>query len=756
MNQDNKCCFFVETHKIALMTLAKLYYILLFTTFSYLVNAQGTMHNEWPHFGSVFFDVDAIGSEVTAAGDNVIIHSSDAGTTWGEINFPFKSARLKHISRVSEGHYVAAGASIYVTTNNGQDWVENVDMHSVITMENFGNTIIVTRDIEGEQFMRSDDGGDSWGNLSTANDSLPTALDFIDQDNAYYSAVDGTIYYSSDGGQNWDMINDSSFDQGMESLGFMDVNTGYAQLDDLVWETTDGGVSWEEITNTFTASGGLFPLPSGLYLYSSSSFSLFENGSSSYIMQDYDVDVTFSYDVAEADGKLFLSGSGMVLVHNIGASLEEWEDLTPGPNNGFNLMASRGDKFVVTGGRRMQISNSQGVDFVEADTEFSNLSDLEIAPDGTIYETQTGLKRSINDGADWEFIASSTTLVHIFDDGRIITAGGGKIKQSNDNASTFEDLYEYTGFPVHLYFYDDNFGWLMTLSGTSYRTMDGGMSWEAIEFPVGASPSRMHFINDEIGFAVKKLTDRFWKTIDGGTTWEEQVFGNEADLTDVYFEDEMIGYVCGRFDGSVEGVVYKTINGGNSWEVFQRGRDLFWEIEYDESSQKLWVCGDKAQLYSYSECADLKPTLEIDMDHISCNESSEWYKWYLNGEFLVETTEPFINYVSQAVYTVRIKGEGDCVSELSDEISTIVDVKELLDATLVSIYPNPSCGDVKIELADEVAIESIEVFNLQGQSVFQSKSGENEYKLTALSQGNYFVKIYTSEGVAVKQLNLSR
>jgi len=714
------------------------------------------MHNEWPHFGSTFFDVDASGTEITAAGDNVIIHSSDTGSNWEEINFPFKSARLKHISKVADGHFVAAGVSLYVSTNNGADWIENEDMDGILTMENFGSTIIVTRDVEEERFMRSDDGGLTWLNLSTANVTMPSALDFIDKDHAFFSGDDGMVYYNSNGGLSWDVINDTTFNTGIESLRFADINLGYAQIDNIVWQTLDGGITWVEIIDSFKAREGLYLFESGLYSYSGSSFSFYDNGSLPYIMQDDNVDEVFSFDIAEANGKLFLSGTGMVLMHDVTESLEEWSDLTPGPNDGFKLMASRGNKFVVSGGRRMQVSNSQGDEFTEVETGISNISDLEIASDGSIYETQSSLQVSVNDGEDWEFVSSSVTLVHVFEDGRIMTAGGSMLKQSTDNGVTFQDIFEYTGFPSKLYFYDANFGWLLNLSGVSYRTLDGGLNWEEVVFPFGASPSRMHFLDEQKGYAIKNLTNRFWKTVDGGTTWEELDFNEEAGLTDLYFEDEMIGYTCGRFNGSEEGVVYQTINGGDTWEIFQRGISLFWDIEYDEGTRKMWVCGQKAQLFSYSECANLKPTLSLDGDQIICNEPSESYKWYLDDVFLVETTEPILNIVSQGNYTVRIKGDEGCVSVPSDEIDAIVNVDAFFESSEVSIYPNPSQGNFTIQLLDGLAIESVEVFNLQGQSVFQNDSREYSYNLSSLNSGNYFVKIFTSEGFAIKQLSLSK
>jgi len=637
--------------------------------------AQGAMYDELNHYGQFFYDVDADDSSVTAAGDNLIIHSTDAGISWKEIYLPSNGAQIKHVSKVSTDHFVAAGKFIYVTTNNGDDWIIQEDMTGVESMENFGNTIIITRDVPDQRFMRSDDGGISWVNLSTSNVDDPRTLDYVDTDDAYFSDPDGNIYYSFNGGLSWTIINDSFFSEPIESLRFITKDHGYAQIGDLVWETLDAGATWNQILDSFIVRGGVYPLPSGLYTQSSSNFAVSNGtGGLSYILQDDDIDEVFSFDIAEGDGKLYLSGSGMILINDLNVTLEEWTDLTPGPNDGFNFMTIRDNKFVATGGRRIQISNDNGVSFTNEDTGFSQIKDLAIGPDGTLYLTQSGLQKSVNDGKDWEFVIPSTSLVHVFDDGRILVAGNGKISQSTDNGISFEQLAEFSvGLHYDLYFYDNNLGWFLNSSGDSYRTVDGGATWEVINFPFGSSPSRMHFIDNQNGFAIKRFTDKFWKTTDGGLTWEEIEFDSgDGDFTDVYFEDSMNGYVVGRFDINTEGVIYKTEDGGDTWTIFQKGINLFYGITNDPATGKTWACGERAQLYSYKACDNLIPTLSYSNNRITCNENSSLYKWYLNDELLIETEDPFLDVIQEGIYNVRILGSENCVSDLSEDIDAIV------------------------------------------------------------------------------------
>ena len=727
----------------------------LFLLSFFQIAAQGAMYNELVHYGQYFYDVDADNTSVTAAGDNIIIHSNDNGNTWEEIYLPKNNAKIKHVSRVSEGHYVAAGTYLHVTKDNGKSWIDQEEMTDIQSMENFGSTIIVTRNVAGERFMRSDDGGLSWVILSTSNVEEPSALDYINTDDAYFSDQEGNIYYSFNGGLSWTKINESSFSEAIESIRFISKEEGYVQIGDLVWHTEDSGVSWNQIIDSFIASGGVYPLPSGLYTNSSTRFGIFNGTGLSYILQDEEIDDIFSLDLAEGNGYLYNSGTGSVFRHNLNDSFEEWDDITPGPNDGFNAMEIKANKIFATGGRRMILSNDLLETYQSEETSFSQVKDIAISADGTLYITQNTLKKSTNDGKDWEFLAASTTLVHVFEDGRLLTFGSGKINQSTDGGLTFESIFDtQSGLAYDIYFVDENFGWLLNSSQNAFRTTDGGLTWEAITFPFGASPSKMHFIDDQIGFGVKQWTDKFWKTIDGGITWEEIEFtGGEGDFTDVYFEDELIGYVVGRFDTSGEAVVYQTLDGGESWEILQRGIGAYYSITNDQSG-RIWVCGERGQLLSFKACSDLIPTLQQTNDRISCDQNSEFYKWYLNGNFLVETTEAYIDVVQPGEYSVRILGEDNCTSQDSEGLAILSDVNETINEQFVKIYPNPSSGQISLEVDPSYHFESITIYSLAGQKVLSKFGMINELNLSTLPRGSYFVRLQMSEGVVCKRIML--
>lgn len=93
-------------------------------------------------------------------------------------------------------------------------------------------------------------------------------------------------------------------------------------------------------------------------------------------------------------------------------------------------------------------------------------------------------------------------------------------------------------------------------------------------------------------------------------------------------------------------------------------------------------------------------------------------------------------------------------SEWHDYFTTIIDdcsgVAELDKAT-ATVYPNPTNGTLKIEAEN---IESISVFNLLGEKVFEASVSGNsfEYDFSPHETGAYIVRIQTNNGLVTKRV----
>ena len=76
-----------------------------------------------------------------------------------------------------------------------------------------------------------------------------------------------------------------------------------------------------------------------------------------------------------------------------------------------------------------------------------------------------------------------------------------------------------------------------------------------------------------------------------------------------------------------------------------------------------------------------------------------------------------------------------------------------LDKSTISVYPNPTRGDVNISSSD-AEIASVVVLNLQGQSILRkdTRSNTTNINLNSLAPGVYYTKITTSKGIKVQKL----
>lgn len=103
--------------------------------------------------------------------------------------------------------------------------------------------------------------------------------------------------------------------------------------------------------------------------------------------------------------------------------------------------------------------------------------------------------------------------------------------------------------------------WLMgTVSGSVYKTINGGNKW-TMKFNADFAPAGvnvLYFKNNLVGFMSRDHGD-FFKTVDGGENWvRDPYFSRE--LYDLKFADENTGFGCGQGN-----LIVKTIDGGNTW-----------------------------------------------------------------------------------------------------------------------------------------------------------------------------------------------
>jgi photosystem II stability/assembly factor-like uncharacterized protein len=115
-------------------------------------------------------------------------------------------------------------------------------------------------------------------------------------------------------------------------------------------------------------------------------------------------------------------------------------------------------------------------------------------------------------------------------------------------------------------------------------------------------------------------------------------------------------------------------------------------------------------------------------EHVTINTSSagdEYYYYSYNWEILKDGFE--------------------CASDRV-EANLIIDVCTGIDAlseSLISVYPNPSRGIVYVNASEDLVVTNMIVIDALGNVVLEKTGSENEFDLTELRTGVYFIKVKT-------------
>ncbi|TVZ56841.1 putative secreted protein (Por secretion system target) [Lutibacter sp. Hel_I_33_5] len=90
------------------------------------------------------------------------------------------------------------------------------------------------------------------------------------------------------------------------------------------------------------------------------------------------------------------------------------------------------------------------------------------------------------------------------------------------------------------------------------------------------------------------------------------------------------------------------------------------------------------------------------------------------------------------------------VTDAADCTQRVLSVSELDLQSKISIYPNPVKSTLTVQLKSNLALKSIEVYNLVGKRVMISK--EKEVNLSTISNGMYLVKVITDKGIRIQKI----
>ncbi len=149
------------------------------------------------------------------------------------------------------------------------------------------------------------------------------------------------------------------------------------------------------------------------------------------------------------------------------------------------------------------------------------------------------------------------------------------------------------------------------------------------------------------------------------------------------------------------------------------------------------------ELFRYS--VPSKPVITDRNDTLFAGVAADAFRWFLNGDFLIQTQEPFLFPESSGSYTVVAVNQNLCISDTADSVDFIhpTRVSEYLEHLGVQIYPNPARGTCYMKSTQMV---DWILQTLSGQVVLSGTLGPREQQAMQPGEiGYYILRIRTTD-----------
>lgn len=358
----------------------------------------------------------------------------------------------------------------------------------------------------------------------------------------------------------------------------------------------------------------------------------------------------------------------------------------------------------------------------------------------------------------------------IIKDNIYFSSDSGRIFNYNNKLNSFSIIQLNTDVPLtRIDAFNDAIivlGGNYTLGFGFFLSYDNGATWNYREFDFNEEfLFDTYFLNPEYGF-VTSLSGKIFITLDGLNNWREiSDPQNLGDVFDVYFKNNLEGWICGgRWD--IIGYIKHTSNGGESWEtlfttpepiqdIFYFNEDTLFASGGDpEYGGRVFVSYDKGITWETLAYPLNSFTLaSISYSHkklwatgaggvyISENMGFNWDELIINNEFIFEAKP-----ISQT--EILIYGTGGFIIKYTDTTETITGLneqfsyyKKITENKEINIFPNPSNNAFNINL------ENIYEFNFSIFDILGNKIQESDYEIFVSSKNLKFVSKNFASGI---------
>lgn len=680
----------------------------------------------------------------------------------------------------------AASGGVWKSNDGGNTWNTNTDNFPIlgtsdiaIDPNNSNNIYLGTGDRDGLNtygvgVYKSTNGGSTWEPSGLFNNYESEALIIntleidANQSNIIFAGSNEGLYKSTDYGVNWTKVINSG--KIMEvKINPENSNTVFAVSKNYFYRSHDGGETFEIITNGLQTSIGRIAMDitpadtSYIYLLISS------------VMNDFE-GVYRSTD----GGESFTKQIGNESINLLGYAQDGSDD---GSQAWYDLaiaVSKTNKNQIYTGGINIWQSNDGGSNWSPSSEWSYNTSDTYSHADihsldtygNTLYcGSDGGAFININNSG-WVNISFGLNISQIYSfsnssDGTRISIGCQDNGTNHSINGDWTHIKGADGTSTIINPNNSNYVYLSSQYGNFYRSTTGGDNnteiFSSSDYPGGGiwvtpiAISKSQPNNLFIGL------ENIYQTTNNGNSWSSiSNFSEDENFKVVAIAPSNPNYIYAAKDNHT----YYTWNGGTDWsEVSNPYVKPIVDIAISESDPLNIYClksSSYTKVYHSTDGGHIFNAIQSSIPNITSStiaiENNDDNGIYVGTEFGVYYINDLLDdwiFFSDQLPNVKITDLEIINNKLrastfgrgvweTDLYSSSVNIKNDINYKSINIYPNPAQNNIKI-ITDHLALDKIQFFNASGILIKEFKEKLNNYDISNLVSGVYFIRIVTTD-----------
>ncbi|PHI18533.1 hypothetical protein CEQ90_17440 [Lewinellaceae bacterium SD302] len=656
--------------------------LLLLMSMAMAISAQPTIQNHLPlSFASDLQSIDVaengIGFAVGTCG--TLLRTDDAtGENWENLASP-ASEELSYVAcrpgTGCEQVFATSASTLYRSLDGGDNWaaseIPGNGTIKGIVFTGDDETVVISRNVTTLTLSR--DNGETFEQVFMGHAPV-TITQFVTPQVGYFFSNMTDLVATTDGGDTWEVRYDHP--EGIRGMSYLDENIGFMYSGSgLVFKTTDGGNNWTEISN-YEDIRFLF---SGMETISET---VIEITTTRGVHRSTDGGLTFTELINVNSNGDFTNDVRVSDVHRIGE--EYW-------------LAGLNTTILYSNDNLVSIFHLLG------ENSRTPYNAIEVFGQNIYALTfQNGLTRSIDGGENFSNIINDDNLtgtdLEVSENDRIIVAGNGSPRFSDDGGLNWTPLLDGAGVPSTIYrqaeVLDNGRIVLGGEDGVAVYSDDNGDSWSVAEHGLHNTVFHLSSFGQVLGI---NIADSLAVSLDGGTTWPiQQPMPEGASVQPQFYAFDENNWIIVTFPS---GGLLRTDDGGESWtDLVPRANKLI-----ANTNGRLYGVNSSEVIFSENlganwETVDVEFCSPFGLAFIDLAYDDANDLLYVAGR----GRRLFSVDVSEVVSSVRQSG----ISEVP-----------------LSVFPNPSTGQVSLFLPEITSGSPVDVqlFSLTGQLVSQQR-----------------------------------